>query len=164
WGKRLEIKYYPNRINRMCSVAQDLRIEEGTLEDYKRLAEFHYRSSGHPPPLKVYALKRRNGETVGVILYSWPPANVFGRREALGRMLSLKEANQKVALISRVVLHPKYRSIGLGIRLVKETLPLARRRYVETIAVMARYNPFFEKAGMKKNRREEAGSVNSTGG
>ena len=150
WGKRLEIKYYPNRINRVCSVTRDLRVEEGSLEDYKRLAEFHYRSSGHPPPLKIYALKRKDGETVGVILYSWPPVNIFGRRQALGKNLSLREINQKVAMISRVVLHPKYRSIGLGIRLVKETLPLVGRPYVETVAVMARYNPFFEKAGMKK--------------
>ena len=151
WGKRLGIKYYPNRKNEACSVARGLRIVEGSIEDYKRLAEFHYRSSRHPPPpLKVFALKRKNGETVGVILYSWPPANVFGRRQALGKRLPLKEVNQKVASISRVVLHPKYRSIGLGVRLVKETLPLAGRRYVETIAVMARYNPFFEKAGMEK--------------
>ncbi len=150
WGKRLQIKYYPNKINKVCSVTRDLHIVEGSLEDYKRLAEFHYRSSGHPPPLKVFALKREDDETVGVILYSWPPANVFGRREALGRSLRLKEINQKMAIISRVVLHPKYRSIGLGTRLVRETLPLVGRPYVETIAVMARYNPFFEKAGMKR--------------
>jgi hypothetical protein len=58
--------------------------------------------------------------------------------------------NEKLTTISRVILHPKYRSIGLGVTLVRETLPLAARPYVETIAVMARYNPFFEKAGMKK--------------
>jgi len=33
---------------------------------------------------------------------------------------------------------------------VAETLPLAGKPYVETIAVMAKYNPFFEKAGMTK--------------
>lgn len=44
---------------------------------------------------------------------------------------------------------PKYRTIGLGIKLVKETPPLAPTTCVETIAVMARYNPFFEKAGMQ---------------
>jgi hypothetical protein len=49
-----------------------------------------------------------------------------------------------------VIIHPKYRTIGLGIKLVKETLPLAPTRYVETLAVMAKYNPFFEKAGMEK--------------
>ncbi len=33
---------------------------------------------------------------------------------------------------------------------MRETLPLVNRPYVETMAVMARYNPFFEKAGMTK--------------
>jgi ABC-type ATPase with predicted acetyltransferase domain len=32
----------------------------------------------------------------------------------------------------------------------KDTLPLVGRPYVEAMAVMAQYNPFFEKAGMKK--------------
>jgi len=49
-----------------------------------------------------------------------------------------------------VVVHPKYRSVGLGCRLVRETLPLAGTRFVEMIAVMAKYNPFAEKAGMKR--------------
>ena len=33
---------------------------------------------------------------------------------------------------------------------VKGTLPLAGKPYVEMLAVMAKYNPFAEKAGMKK--------------
>jgi len=49
-----------------------------------------------------------------------------------------------------VVVRPKYRTIGLGVKLVRETLPLAGKPYVETTAVMARYNPFFERAGMTK--------------
>jgi len=49
-----------------------------------------------------------------------------------------------------VVVHPKYRTIGLGTKLVKKTLPLVGKPYVEMIAVMAKYNPFAEKAGMKK--------------
>jgi hypothetical protein len=46
--------------------------------------------------------------------------------------------------------HPKYRTIGLGTKLVKETLPLVGTPYVEMPAVMAKYNPFAEKAGMRK--------------
>jgi len=38
----------------------------------------------------------------------------------------------------------------LGQRLVRETLLLVGTPYVETIAVMAKYNPFFERAGMQK--------------
>ena len=151
WGRRLQVRYYPNRLNRTCSVAKDLRIEEGTLEDYKRLAEFHYRNpKTHPIPLKIFMLRRPDGEPVGVIFYSHPPINAFGRRKAFGRQLSIAEINRCLATISRVILHPKYRSIGLGSRLVRETLPLVGREYVETIAVMAKYNPFFERAGMKK--------------
>ena len=65
----------------------------------------------------------------------------------------MKELNQKWSLVMRVVVHPKYRTIGLGVKLVRETLPLAGKPYVETTAVMTRYNPFFERAGMKKSRR-----------
>jgi hypothetical protein len=40
--------------------------------------------------------------------------------------------------------------VGLGAKLVRETLPLACTDYVELSAVMAKYNPFSEKAGMKR--------------
>jgi hypothetical protein len=62
----------------------------------------------------------------------------------------MKELNQKLSIITRVVVHPKYRTIGLGTKLVMETLPLAGTEYVEMPAVMAKYNPFAEKAGMQK--------------
>jgi hypothetical protein len=64
--------------------------------------------------------------------------------------MTMKELNEKLSIISRVVVHPKYRTIGLGAKLVRETLPLAGTPYVEMPAVMAKYNPFGEKAGMQK--------------
>jgi len=41
-------------------------------------------------------------------------------------------------------------TIGLGAKLVRETLPLVGMPYIEAIAVISRYNSFFEKAGMRK--------------
>jgi len=38
--------------------------------------------------------------------------------------MSVKKLNEKLSIISRVVVLPKYRSIGLGTKLVRETLPL----------------------------------------
>jgi len=64
--------------------------------------------------------------------------------------MGMKELNGKVSNISRVVVHPKYRTIGLGSKLIEDTLGLAGSEYVEMSAVMAKYNPFAEKAGMKK--------------
>lgn len=55
-----------------------------------------------------------------------------------------------LSIISRVVVHPKYRTIGLGHWLIEKTLREAGTRYVELVAVMAKYNPFAEKAGMRK--------------
>ena len=150
FGKEVEVKYYPNKINKTCSIAQNIRIEEGTLQDYKKLAQFHYRESGGlPPPRKVFTLKRKK-ETTGVIVYSYSPIACFGRNKVFQKRLTTEQLNQEFSIISRVVLHPKYRTIGLGARLVRETLPKAGTKYVEAIAVMARYNPFFEKAEMKK--------------
>jgi ABC-type ATPase with predicted acetyltransferase domain len=76
-------------------------------------------------------------------VYSWPPPNTFGRSKVWKG--SFKELQRELSTITRVVVHPKYRTIGLGVKLVKENLPKAPTPCVETIAVMARYNPFFKK-------------------
>jgi GNAT superfamily N-acetyltransferase len=60
----------------------------------------------------------------------------------------LRWINEHFVRISRVIVHPKFRGIGVAVELVRQTLPLEGRPYVETLAVMARYNPFFERAGM----------------
>jgi GNAT superfamily N-acetyltransferase len=92
---------------------------------------------------------KRGEELCGVIVYCYPPPTCFGRRLVLPKM-SMKELNEKLSIISRVVVHPKYRTIGLGVKLVRETLAKAGTPYVEMPAVMAKYNPFGEKAGMRK--------------
>ena len=63
---------------------------------------------------------------------------------------TIQQLQQEMSIISRVIIHPKYRGIGLGEKLVKETLPQAGTPNVEAVAVMAKYNPFFERAGMQK--------------
>ncbi len=149
FGKEIEVNYYPNRKNRKCSLVKEMRIEKGTKADYKKLAHFHYRDSRIFAYHKIFTMKR-DDETVGAIVYGSPPLAVTGRRKAIGKKLTIKEINRDILRISRVVIHPKYRTIGLGAKIVAETLSQAGKPYVETIAVMAKYNPFFEKAGMTK--------------
>jgi len=147
-GKKVQVNYYPNEINNHCSVIKDVKIEEGTRQDWRELAFYHYRSHNVPPTRKIFRAVLGD-EVIGVIVYSHPAPAVQGRKEALGRILLICELKDKLSLISRVVVHPKYRSVGLGQKLVCETLPLAGTPYVEAMAVMAKYNPFFEKAGMR---------------
>lgn len=91
----------------------------------------------------------RPQELCGVIVYTVPTPLAYGRSRVLPRM-PYQELCRVLSTISRVVVHPKYRTIGLGAKLVRETLPLAGTPYVELVAVMAKYNPFAEKAGMTK--------------
>jgi ABC-type ATPase with predicted acetyltransferase domain len=50
--------------------------------------------------------------------------------------------------ISRVIVHPVFRSAGLAVRLVRHVLEHAETPYVEALAVMGRVHPFFKRAGM----------------
>ena len=148
FGKEIEVRYYPNEPAKECSLMKEIRIEEGTRSDYGLLAGFHYRSHNVGIVRKIFRAVRGD-EVAGAIVYCYPGMTVAGRLQVLPKM-SVQDLNQKLSVIMRVVVHPKYRTIGLGQRLVRETLPLAGTPCVETIAVMAKYNPFFERAGMQK--------------
>lgn len=98
-------------------------------KDYYRelsLGELHYRGK-YTGGTKEYLIARFNNETIGVLVST----NLIGRE---GRR------------ISRVIVHPSYRGVGVGKAIVKKYIddyPLT-----EVIAVMAKYNPVFERAGM----------------
>jgi len=148
YGKQLEISYHPNTPTPQCTLLREIKIEPGTRQDYEALAEFHYRSHNLGAVRRIFKATRNN-ELCGVIVYTYPAIATTGRRLILHNM-PIRELNQKLSNIMRVVVHPKYRTIGLGQRLVHETLTQCGTPYVETTAVMARYNPFFEKAGMTR--------------
>jgi len=147
------VEYHPGAAARECTVARETFIRPGSKQDYEALKQFHYRHSGALMSRRVYALCLREPENVvGVIVYAPSPYLAAGRTKFLGRVATHEEVNRDWVIISRVVLHPRLRSIGLGVKLVRETLPRVCEdlgvRYVEAIAVMARYNPFFAKARM----------------
>ena len=148
FGKEISVNYYTNEPAKECSLIKEMKIQEGSVQDWRMLADFHYRRHKIAGPRRIFCL-RRGEELCGVIVYCHPPPTCFGRRLVLPKM-TMKELNEKLSIISRVVVHPKYRTIGLGAKLVRETLPLAGTPYVEMPAVMAKYNPFAEKAGMRK--------------
>jgi ABC-type transport system involved in cytochrome c biogenesis ATPase subunit/N-acetylglutamate synthase-like GNAT family acetyltransferase len=143
-----------------CSVFEDVLVEKGSIEDYHMLSRFHYRTKDEDgsvvPGVKAYFKLMFNNDLIGVIVYSssylnLKPRNmVFGERYVYtsGDLARAKLINEEISRISRVVVHPKFRGVGLGEFLVRETLPKVNAKVVEVLAVMAKYNPFFEKAGM----------------
>jgi hypothetical protein len=113
-----------------------------------------YRGHNFSVPRKIFCLVRGD-ELCGVIVYSYPPPACYGRRLMLPRM-TMQEINKQLSTINRIVIHPKYRTIGLGAKLIRETLSQIGTPYVEMIAVMAKYNPFAEKAGMQKIAQQQS--------
>lgn len=149
---------------RICSIYRKIRVEKASVEDYDKLSRFHYRSKGVAGIKDCYKLLF-DDHVVGVIVYSssylnLKPRNmVFGERYVYspGDLHKARLINKEIARISRVIIHPKFRGIGLGAFLVRETMPRVDASVIEVVAVMAKYNPFFEKAGMLRvyYRRDE---------
>jgi len=158
FGEEIQIEYSPNSHVNECSLIREMKVEEGTREDWKKLCSFHYR--GHRTSVVRKAFRLTRGvELCGVIVYTYPPPACFGRRLVLPRM-SMQEINQQLSTINRIVIHPKYRTVGLGAKLIRESLPSVGTDFVELIAVMAKYSPFAAKAGMKRiSQQTEVKSV-----
>ena len=142
---------------RSCSICENLQIMPGCLDDYKRLARYHYCGGHTGPASAIFVLRRAGCEMpVGVIVYSNAPAVLELRNIAtahifagLDRSTQLELINKNIRRISRVIIEPRFRGLGLAGRLVRETMPLLNVPIVEAVAVMGWINPFFEKAGMK---------------
>lgn len=147
-------RYRKDDFSKGCSLIKNLRIEPCTMEEIKELEQFHYRG-------KVRAIVKNcfraviDGELAAGIVYVCPHLSLRGRNIALkgefngqSRKVDAYRVNERILRISRVIVRPKFRSIGLGVEIVRSTMPLVKKKYVETLAVLAKYNFFFELAGM----------------
>jgi len=143
-----------------CSVCRKLQIVPGCFDDYKQLAHYHYRDSRLGPFERIFALKPVGGtlqtKAVGVIVYSMPVPGLELRNVAtdnffvgFDRSTQLALINKNIRCISRVIIEPRFRGLGLASRLVRQTMPKMNVPIIEAMAVMGLVNPFFEKAGMR---------------
>jgi hypothetical protein len=151
---------------RRCSIYEKLRIILGGLDDYKQLARYHYRENRPGPCKAVFALKSdgtlpgvSSTAVVGVVVYSSATAVLELRNAAtdnlfagLDRSTQLGLINRNIRRISRLIIEPRFRRLGLATWLVRETMPRLNVPIVEAIAVMGLINPFLEKAGMTAYR------------
>ena len=143
-----------------CSLSAKLQITECGFDDYKKLAKYHYRNLRTGPFTNIFALKPKQDSSpdaaaIGVIVYSMPNPCLELRNIATGnffvgldRKTQLSLLNKSVRRISRLIIEPRYRGLGLAAHLVRETMPLVNIPVIEASGIMGIANPFFEKAGM----------------
>jgi len=140
------------------------RIEPGDRQDYGRLARYHYlagapatiarRASGAPVILRAVDPGQPD-VLVGVLVVSMPTLNARWRRLAWGeryqtpdRRLNARRLNGELRTISRVIVEPRYRAMGVASALVRAYLREPETPATEAFAAMGGASPFFERAGM----------------
>ena len=113
-----------------CSVTKHLEIVQGGPGDYKSLCCYHYRETDAGPFAAIFALQadenlahRAGIKTAGVIVYRMPSTGLELRNIAtnnfftgFGRGTSLSLINNNIRCISRVIIEPRFRGLGLASR------------------------------------------------
>ena len=151
-----------------------LELVVGSLADYKALGEHHYRAKRPATATRVLVFRHTRQSAVdrflnrpaeptpvAVLVESLPSLSCKMRNWALhdryGSWLCPRQRatllNREVRVISRVVVHPRWRGFGLAVRLVRAALESPTTIYTEALAAMGRVNPFFEHAGMTPYHR-----------
>lgn len=139
-----------------------LRLERGAIDDYLALARFHYKS-GRPATCEwvLRIVDSQSGCVAAVLVVSRPTLHGPARRLAWPELYEARGeprepsamatlVNREVRTISRVIVDPRYRGLGLATELVRAYLrrPLTRR--TEAVSAMGVYCPFFRAAGMRE--------------
>ena len=152
-----------------------LWLEKGQASDYAELERFHYLPKRPATWAGVWTVRYRESEergsgslsptlpgrpaaqdrvvAVGVLSYPVPCRRARERYFNLtGQSFAQKLAfaNANLRTISRVIVHPQFRGIGLASALVRHMCHHCPTPYIEASAAMGRAHPFFEKAGMHR--------------
>lgn len=131
-------------------------IAPGSPADYASLARFHYLAGAPSRPDRVLAARSAEaGAPIGVLVVSRPTLNGRvrelawpGRYRTGDKRADARRVNEEVRVISRVVVDPRWRGLGVARRLVRAYLADPLTAATEAIAAMGWLCPFFERAGM----------------
>jgi hypothetical protein len=151
-------------------VIEGFRVRVGDLREYDLLARFHYRAGRPATVTRVLVLERRwrgpladasasagehGAEPIGVLVVSIPTLNGRwrelawpGRYRTGDRRRDAARVNRELRTISRVIIDPRFRGLGLGAELVRAYLRWPLTPGTEAVAAMGRCCPFFAAAGM----------------
>ncbi len=130
-------------------------IAPGTRADYAALARHHYRA-GPPATFDRILRATHEGRTVGVLVVSRPVLNARwrdglwpGRFDGPDPRRRAERLNRELRCISRVIVDPRYRSLGLAAALVRAYLRAPLTPRTEAVAQMGAFSGFFRAAGMR---------------
>ena len=155
-------KKMPPQSNPFAFLPGTLRLASGVAADYRQLERFHYLPGRPASFARIWTLRFLPDITacpkriIAVAVLSYPPLRCAARERVLG--LTLPDSrqlapfvNRHLRTISRVIVHPQFRGIGLASLLIRATCALADTPFVEAIARMGASHPLFERGGMRRH-------------
>ena len=142
--REVDISYNPFK--------KDLKIEDGTKEDFYKLIKYHYKGHKYVPGTKaIYKLTYKD-KLVGIVTYGGASRMLNGRNTYFNKFYmtergyaKMTEVNKDFVAATRCVISPAFRAIGLGSYLMENTACKFDVPFVEAIAVMSNYNKFIQK-------------------
>lgn len=140
------------------------RFLRGSWSDFLALQRFHYCQTKpatvagvwiavHQPRAEWGGEWGEKEEVAGVVVLSNPSAlcrerrRVFGL-EGMSKGEQVRFANGNLRTISRLIVHPRYRGVGVARELVRVAVEACPTGYVEARARLGHALPVFERAGM----------------
>lgn len=126
-----EVKIYDKSDFLDNPIVDDIVIKKVDKDAYReeRLGEIHYKG------------KYSGGKQEYFFAYL--------KDRVVGLLVTNNLISSETRRISRVVVHPTYRGVGIAQALIKECIKRSDVK-IDTLAAMAKYNPVFEKAGMTR--------------
>jgi len=138
-------------------ILEDMTYRRGDRLDWLKLKPLHYAAGDPATYHSVHVLEHPEiAHPAAVAVLSYPDLHSGGRNLATedaykiaGSSARAQRLNREVLRMSRLVVAPEFRCIGVARKLVLSFLPSLTIRYLECSTSMGRYSGFLEKLGFR---------------
>lgn len=149
---------------RNCSVIDQLSYRHGSTIDWLTLKHLHYQAGNPATYSSVHCYDHPDHEgPVAVMVLSYGDLNSGPRNTATkGRYLTgspadrARRLNNEVRRMSRIVVVPELRQMGIASRLILESVAKVDLRFLETSTAMGPFTSFCERAGFHSVAQEHS--------
>jgi hypothetical protein len=149
-------------LSHLSFIPGNLILAPGTRADYAKLQRFHYCPKPPATWSQIWTIKHEVPADfpsdspvvpIAIAILSHPCLNSSARDRALNlhrlpQKRRINFINKNIRTISRLIVHPTYRGLGLASTLIRHLLHSSPTRYTESFATMARAHPLFRNSGM----------------
>lgn len=142
-----------------CStIVSELQYRPGSSTDWKALKHLHY-AAGNPATIHSYHVAHLpgDGSPAAIVVVSYPDMHSSARNLATddrykigGRRDQAQKLSREVLKMSRIVVTPELRGIGVASWLIARVIEKLQCRYIECVTAMGLYTTFLQTLGFRE--------------